>query len=227
MMKKVMIISLAVLFPLLLTAQETESNRLKHIRGGLYLKAGPVIPVGAYSQAQHVPFIPAKNPLPYLPAQLGAALDLGFIFYLGPSFANNLMRAGIDATFLSTWFNYASAPNSKSISYYYTYAGQKFGPVITINPVNRLMIDLSYKLNANISYHDESDAGWQPLPENATSTWGYSLFSNEVSMGIRYSILVLSFQYNFGTMNYNDFDSSNPDQEINNDTFRILFGFKF
>jgi hypothetical protein len=226
-MKKEVLISLVFIFPMFLTAQESESNRPAHIHGGLYLKLGPVIPVGKYAEGQSVPFIPAKDPLPYLPANAGAAFDLGFLFYLGPSFANHILRAGIDATFLSTWFNSTSPPDKTDWFYkYYTFIGQKFGPVITINPVNRLMIDVSYKLNANLSYHEELD-GWDPLSGGQTSSFGYNLFNQEVSLGFRYTILVLSFQYNFGTMNYNDADKDNFDQEINIDTFRILFGLKF
>jgi hypothetical protein len=226
-MKKALIISVAVIIPLLLSAQEDDSKRPAHIRGGLYLKAGLVIPVGLFAEGQSVPFIPKKNPLPYLPANPGAAFDLGFLFYLGPSFANHTLRAGIDATFLSTWFCSTSPPDKNDWFYkYYTFIGQKFGPVITINPVNRLMIDLSYKLNANLAYHEELD-GWDPLSSGQTSSFGYNLFNQEVSLGLRYTILALSFQYNFGTMNYNDADKNNIDQKINIDSFRILFGFKF
>ena len=88
------------------------------------------------------------------------------------------------------------------------------------------MIDVSYKINANFAYHEEYD-GWEPYTDGATSEYGYNLFCNELSLGIRYSVMLFSFQYNFGTMNYNNADKDNMEQKINIDTFRVLIGFKF
>jgi hypothetical protein len=227
-MKKILLFVCALITPFLLTAQEA-TGRPNHIHGGFYLKLGPVFPTGDYAKGQSVPFVnlnPPVTQLSYLPAKAGAAMDLGFLIYFGPSFANNYLRAGLDATFLSTWFNSTKPPSDNNkIEKYYSFIGQKFGPVITLNPINRLMLDFSYKINANFGYHDELD-GW-PLSDSQTSEYGYNLFSNEVSLGIRYSILLFSLEYNFGTMNYNDGKKDNQDQEIDVNTFRLLFGLKF
>jgi hypothetical protein len=227
-MRKIVLIIYALIIPLLLSAQDTK-GRPDYIHSGFYLKLGPVIPTGAYAKEQSVPFFnPANgNELYYLPAKLGAAMDLGFLIYFGPSFANNFLRAGLDATFLSVWFNSTKPPtNENMIEKYYSFIGQKFGPVITLNPVDRLMLDFSYKINANFGYHDELD-GWYPLSDSQTSEYGYNLFSNEVSLGVRYRVMVFSFQYNFGKMNYNDGNTNNWDQEIDINTIRIMFGVKF
>jgi hypothetical protein len=225
-MKKTTLFIIAIIFPLLLSAQDTK-GRPDYIKGGFYLKLGPVIPVGKYASGQTVPFILLKNPLPYLPAKMGVAMDLGFLIYLGPSFANNFLRAGIDATFLSAWFNSTKPPITDNlVQKYYSFIGQKFGPVITLNPIDRLMLDFSYKLNANFGYHEELE-GWDPLTDSQTSEYGYNLLGNEISLGIRYRIILFAFQYNFGTMNYNNADKSKMDQKIEINTFRILLGLKF
>jgi len=201
------------------------------IRSGFYLKLGPVFPVGQFARGQSVPFEVGSPPEPwtldYLPAKTGFGMDIGYLIYLGPQFAKGYLRAGIDAAFLSLWFNSVNPPVKEDRAQkYYSFAGQKFGPVITVNPVEKLMIDLSYKLNANISYHDELD-GWAPLSDAETSEYGVNLVFQEVSMSVRYRIMVFSFQYNFGTMNYNNVNKDRQDQKIRENTFRIMFGLKF
>jgi hypothetical protein len=170
--------------------------------------------------------LPYPQKLTYLPAKMGAAMDMGYLIYIGPAFANNILRAGIDATFLSLWFN-STRPDSvdQRIEQYYSFAGQKFGPVITINPVDRLMLNISYKLNFNIGYHDERNQ-WNPLSDSETSEYGVNLVFQEISLGISYRILDFSFQYNFGTMNYNNVSKSNQNQKIQENTFRIMIGLK-
>ncbi|MBC8314597.1 MAG: hypothetical protein ISR57_02660 [Bacteroidales bacterium] len=130
--------------------------------------------------------------------------------------ANNILRFGIDAIFLDGWFATATplpGSDKKASEVWYYFVGQKFGPLITINPVDRLMIDLSYKLNANISWHNND--------------WGAEILGQEIMMNIRYRVIVVSFMYNFGKINYNDFDSSRPEHKVDITTFRVLLGFKF
>jgi hypothetical protein len=202
--------------------------RKNYINSGFYFQVGPVFPNGNYAYDQ---LVPVTNPNPpvyalnYLPAQIGAAMDMGFLIYLGPSFANNHLRAGIDATFLSFWFNSTKPvdPANKYEHYYY-YAGQKFGPVITINPIDRLMIDISYKINANVAYHFDE---WHSLLNEEYSKYGVNLTQNEISLGIRYIIMKFAIQYNFGKMKYNNVDNSRPYQTIDANTLRIMVGLKF
>jgi len=109
-MKKIMIfgISLFLVLPLIVSSQELKpaASRTNRINSGFYLKIGPVFPIGKFSTGQVVTDY-AKTPpqIPYYAARMGAGMDLGFLIYLGPSFANKLLRAGIDATFLNFWFN--------------------------------------------------------------------------------------------------------------------------
>ncbi|HTX88582.1 MAG TPA: hypothetical protein VMC08_06300 [Bacteroidales bacterium] len=229
-MKKIYTLLLAtLLFPVMLTAQDLKPN---FIRSGFYFLVGPVLPMGAYRDGQTIPFKPQDHPainsLTYVPAKLGAALDMGYLIYIGPSFAHKILRAGIDATFISLWFNSTRLPSDtlkKNIEKYYSFAGQKFGPVLTINPVDRLMINLSYKLNFNIGYHDELD-NWSPLTDSETSEYGISMTFQEISLGLSYRLIDFEFQYNFGVMDYNNVSNSNQDQKVREDTFRIMIGLK-
>ncbi|MCX6251479.1 MAG: hypothetical protein NTX61_12090 [Bacteroidetes bacterium] len=194
-----------------------------YIESGFYIKVGPVFPMNKFTTQQRLKISSSSGYSIYDPAKMGAAMDMGYLIYLGPSFAGNHMRAGIDATFLSLFFNpskHDSTTGSDQKKYWYYFAGQKFGPVLTINPVDRLMIDLSYKLNANIGFvHHPVGTGWK-------DEWGHYLTSNEVSMNIRYRIILFSCQYNFGTITYDNFGSAFK-YKIENSTLRILIGFSF
>ena len=105
--------------------------------------------------------------LSYLPARTGAAMDLGFLIYFGPSFVHHILGAGIDATFISIWIN-PTRPDS-----------------------------------------------------SGTRT------NQELNLNIRYRVILVSYQYNFGKMPYNNIDTTRPKQVIETNTFRILIGFKF
>jgi hypothetical protein len=226
-----------VLFPTVFAFGQTSpsggTNHPDQITSGFYFKIGPVIPMGTYSTGQQLPiYNPSVTPhyytLSYLPAKIGGAMDMGFLIYIGPSFANNFLRAGIDATFLSLWFNSVDPVlnGEQKYEHFYSFAGQKFGPVVTVNPIDKLCLDISYKLCCNIGYHyDEwKDIG---LVDAQYSKYGINYLDQEISMGIRYRAILFSFQYDFGTMTYDNLTATRPDQVIPIDTFRILFGLKF
>jgi hypothetical protein len=217
----------------LIYAQETTTAnyqapvpaRQNYINSGFYFQLGPVFPQGEYAQDKYVPRDTIT--LPILGAKIGAALDLGFLVYIGPSFANKHIRLGIDATFLSLWYNSTKPKDPTSVTdHYYLYAGQKFGPVITINPIDRLMIDLSYKINANLAYHFGE---WHApeFPESSYSKYGANLTQSEFSLAVRYLIMKFAVQYNYGKMKYDNFDKARPSQTIQANTLRIMVGLYF
>jgi hypothetical protein len=197
-----------------------------NIRGGFYLKLGPSFAKGKFQSGQNLMFpddSTATN-LYYHPAKMGAAFDMGFLAYIGPAFANERIRAGIDVTFLTFNFNPVTINDTMDGSkyqYWYIFAGEKIGPVITINPVDKLMLDLSYKLNAYLAFNRHIVDG------SYTSEWGSNLFQNEISLGIRYKVVVVSFQYNFGKVIFNDLDNTKTSHYVENNTFRMLIGLKF
>jgi hypothetical protein len=211
--------------------KERAPNRIK---SGFYIKIGPSWPIGNF-KLQQTFFDTVSNSsknsgktikkVIYYPAKMGFAMDLGFLIYIGPAFAGNHLRAGIDASFVA--FSYNPAANlpdtikgSKSNFWYY-YLGQKFGPVLSICPIDRLVIDLSYKLNAYAAMVQH------PIGTAFKFEFGKNLTQNEISMNIRYAIILFSFQYNVGKISYNNFNKDNPIHQVENNTYRIMIGFKF
>lgn len=232
-------ITLALVFPLVSNAQEPQPIQPQQIqkvvnsasiRSGFYLKFGPVFPTGSFATGSTfytTTDVPGELvPLVYLPAKIGAAIDLGYLIYIGPAFANNRIRAGIDATFLTFSFNSTQPVLKEKVSqHYYYFGGQKFGPVITINPIDKLMIDLSYKLNANFCYYYGE---WGNISDALLTKYGVTFLQNEVSLTLRYRIAVFSAQYNFGSVTYDNVSESKPqDRTIDASTFRLLVGLKF
>ncbi len=221
------IISAIFIFFLISNLVQAQSS----INSGFYFQLGPVFPQGTYAAGDPqvltstgVHSIPGHG-ISYLPAKIGAGLDLGFLIYIGPAFAKKHIRAGIDATFLSVWYNSSKPDSATTVTdNYYYYGGQKFGPVITINPVDRLMIDLSYKLNFNLAYHFGE---WHSYADNSFSKYGANLTQNEMSVAIRYLIMKFALQYNWGKMTYDNLDKTRPSQMIQTNTLRIMVGLIF
>lgn len=188
------------------------------IRSGFYIKAGPSFPLGTFKSGN----IFAGNGTPgqesvFMASKTGPAMDLGFMIFIGPSFAKHFLRVGLDLTFLTINYQAAAVPDSLSgkdkWNMHYYFAGNKIGPMITINPIDRLMIDLSYKLNGYIAHCYDNE-------------WGKSYTQNEVELSVRYRFLILSCQYNWGKTKFNIFDKDKPVYDLPTNTFRILFGFK-
>jgi len=212
--------------------KERAPNR---IEAGFYIKFGPSFPIGNFSLEQTF-YDKVTNSsrssgttfkkVTFHPAKLGFAMDMGYLIYIGPAFAGNHLRLGIDASFIAFSYNPAAdlpdtISGSKKYTYWYYYLGQKFGPLLSICPVDKLVIDISYKLNAYVAYVQH------PIGTEFKSDFGKNLTQNEISMNIRYAIILFSFQYNFGNTAYNNFNSDNPIHQVENNTYRILVGFKF
>ena len=192
-----------------------------HIKGGFYLKFGGSFPMGEFNNDHQYLYNYPKtvDTIKFNRGKFGGVLEMGFLIYLGPSFARKHLRAGIDATFFTLSFNPTDQklpPNSsstKKYQYWYFFGGQKFGPLFTINPVDYLMIDLSYKINATAAWYN--------------NMWGMNLALNEVSLGIRYHVILFAFQYNWGKVKFTYNQLDNPTFQVDVTTFRVLIGFKF
>jgi hypothetical protein len=192
-----------------------------HIHSGFYLKLGGSFPMGEFPNSHNYPYKynGSVDTIRFNGAKFGGVFEAGYLIYLGPSFANHHLRAGIDATFFAVSFNPtdqklpANSSTSKKFEYWYYLGGQKFGPLFTINPVDYLMIDLSYKLNASAAWYH--------------SMWGMNLALNEVSLGIRYRLIMFAFQYNWGKIKFTYNHDDNPQYQVDVTTFRVLIGIKF
>ncbi len=205
------------------SAPEVKATRENQIATGYYFRVGPVIPVGNFRSLQVITEPTTNNNYYYERALTGGVMEMGYLIYLGPSFANKYLRAGIDASFLSFWFNPNKTDSVRSgnkMQYWYYFVGQKFGPIISVNPVDKLIIDVSYKINAVLAFnrHIGNDKYFDE--------WGKNLFQNEINLNIEYRLMMFSFEYNFGKVTFDNLDSSNPPHNVDVSTFRVLFGFK-
>jgi hypothetical protein len=198
-----------------LQAQSASSGKPNFITGGFYMKVGPGFPVGAFNTTQYT--IDEDGVLKTFDrAKTGFFGDFGYLIYLGPAFANKFLRAGIDATFFSGGFmgSYHDVqPDENKTNFRYFFLGERFGPLITVNPVDRLMVDLSWKLCLSISEYNE--------------LYGLNMWQQEISMGIRYRIMAFSVNYQMGDLNFNKFDKAAKDQIIQQNMVRIMIGLKF
>ncbi len=212
-MKKLL---LCLLLPVFLSL--STRGQENHINSGFYLRLGPAIPVGKFAtdQVAYGNGSLLDTLKVFSAAKTGFSTEFGYLIYIGPAFANHRLRAGIDAIFFSGGFNKSTHPvlvDNNKYDYWYFFFNQRFGPMITVNPVDRLMIDLSYKLGfAASEYNDE---------------WGYDMKQNEITLGIRYRLVSVGFSYDWGTINYNDFDKSNPKRLAEIDLMKIMVGLKF
>ena len=201
-----------------------------NIKSGFYLKLSALFPLGDYRTNKHIPDKSVNSVEPryryFDRAKPGAALDVGFLIFIGPSFANNKLRAGIDADFLSFSFNPTKPATSsywndpdyipgdrKDIKYWYIYTGHRFGPVISVNPIDYLIIDVSYKMGAKIARYEDD--------------WGWGYPDHCIGLNVRYRVMMFGVEYYSGKTNFNSFDSNNPDFIIHDRTLRVSAGFKF
>lgn len=209
-MRKLILLLLILGFAVSVSAQSVATyDKPNRIKGGFYMKFGPSFPVGPFKTLQ----IDGRT---FEPAKVGFFGDFGYLIYIGPAFANKFLRAGMDLTFLTAGFhashhNYLSGESK--IDYYYFFLGQKMGPLVTINPVDHLMIDLSWKLGFYAAEYNDD--------------WGSNLVQQEISLGLRYKLAAFSVNYHFGKINYNDFEKANPEQWAYDNAVKIMVGLKF
>ena len=199
--------------------QSRQPTHQNHLNSGFYIKLGGSFPMGEFANQQLYNDQGKTDTIAFNRGKFGGVFELGYIIYLGPAFAKNHLRAGLDATFLAMSFNpsdqnlASGSSSTKKLQYWYYFAGQKFGPIFTINPVDYLMIDLSYKINATAAWFN--------------NMWGMNLALNEVSFGIRYRVIMFGFQYNWGKVNYTYNNDNSLKCLVDNSTYRVLIGFKF
>jgi len=199
-----------------------------YLKPGFYLRISGVMPVGEFKTYKQFDDQDVESPFFFRyfdKARLGPSLDMGFLIYLGPPFAQNKLRAGIDATFLSVWYNPSKSLDGGYVNdstyipgdrtgakYWYASAGQRFGALFSYNPVDRLIIDLHFQIGTHLSRYEDY--------------WGYYLPDVIVGINMRYRVMMFTLEYYRGKTNFNGFDKENPDYFIRTDSFRFGFGVK-
>ena len=124
-MKKYLLTALLItlFFPLFSFSQEQvtpapviiqKERAPSSINSGLYIKLGPSFPIGNFALGQTFydqvtnssrSSSTTSKKVIFFPAKMGGAMDMGYLIYIGPAFAGNHLRAGIDASFIAFSFN--------------------------------------------------------------------------------------------------------------------------
>jgi hypothetical protein len=214
LLKKYRKLTSVIIFLMISLTAFTQSSE-NNIKTGFYIRFGPLIPIGEYSDGQYssdpiyygYPYYYDYRIYPY--AKVGISSELGSHFYIGPSMAKGKLRVGIDVTFMNFMFN---RTNSDDLANWYWFISQKVGPILTISPVKDFYLDIGFKLTPIVGYNGFYE------------DWGRHI-NEEVIFNIRFHQATLSFQIDPGSIRYDNFTDSGDLISIS--TFRILLGMTF
>ena len=137
---------------------------------------------------------------------------IGYIFETGSIFMINSlkiapdMRLGINVDYLSASYHKFSVGDNQ-IRENYFYIGSKIGPSFSYSPVKRLVFDVYAKFNpvwvAGSLWTDDSD-----LSEDQFYM-GFMGIKWSVGLNVRYSLLMLGFEFNPGYAKFKKYDTEN------------------
>jgi hypothetical protein len=133
----------------------------------------------------------------------GGLFEVGHIYMLNKIKIANGMRIGINVDFLSLDYHRFSVKSTKYSSNF-VYVGSKIGPSFSYSPVNKLVFDTYFKFNpvwvaGNVAlYNDENMEDDLFL--------GFMGIKYSVGLNVRYSILMVGFEFNpgFAKLKYYD-----------------------
>ena len=159
----------------------------------------------------------------------GAALSWGKTFYLHRRPIGNVLKFGLDWTWLD--LNGASFGQSLNSIFngnydetlYQLEAGMQLGPSITVNPVDHLKISTYFRVTPSFSA--------VYAVENELFLRNYATYFN-VGATVAWRLLSLGVEYRMGEVTYDDLGELSelmPGLEINLDTssWRVYFGLRF
>lgn len=147
--------------------------------------------------------------------KMGAVLEKGKIFYFKSNESPSIVNYGLDWTIISVTYN----PSKKAWNNYISKSGganatvsmpmvislfSKLGPVVSINPVEKLVIDLRGQVAAGVflfgPMYDETGYSFVALNGEAKSMLDYATLSIKPNIGItiRRAGIGLAFDYSPG-----------------------------
>jgi len=140
--------------------------------------------------------------------RIGGIFEFGSIFMLNSIKLAPGMRIGINLDYLSIDYHKFSS-SSLDQKYQFGYLGSKIGPSFSYSPVSRLVIDTYFKFNpvwvAGSSFMFNND-----LIED-TYFLGFMGIKYSVGLNVRYSILMVGFEYNPGYAKFRWWDKDNSE----------------
>jgi hypothetical protein len=193
-MKRVMVILLAV--AILPSAFAQEGN----LKTRSYLRVGFSIPTWRYYGRTGASSWPDGT------KRTGAILDYGTIFMLNAIKITNGVRLGVNVDYLSLRMNrllYNDVTNNMKGTWYFGYAGSKFGPSFSYSPVKHLVFDTYFKFNPvwAAMHYEKGGNG-----ESDKIYFGFIGWKYSVGLNVRYSLLMAGFEFNPGRMKFRQYD---------------------
>jgi hypothetical protein len=136
--------------------------------------------------------------------KIGGIFEVGSIFMLNSIKIAPGMRLGINLDYLSVNYHRFKDTEDKS-TYSFVYVGSKIGPSFSYSPVDRLVFDAYFKFHpvwidaAFFAYNDE-------LVEDDLFM-GFMGLKYSVGLNVRYSVLMLGFEFNPGIAKFRYYDT--------------------
>lgn len=136
--------------------------------------------------------------------RIGGMLEVGNIFMLNSLKIAPDMRLGINVDYLS--LNYHKFSESESdFAMNFFYFGSKIGPSFSYSPVSKLVFDVYAKINpiwvaGNVMAYHDSDT-------DDDFFLGFMGIKWSVGLNVRYSLLMLGFEFNPGYARFRYYDS--------------------
>jgi hypothetical protein len=137
--------------------------------------------------------------------RMGGIFEFGSIFMLNSIKLAPGMRIGINVDYLSIDYHRFSS-SSLDQKYHFGYLGSKIGPSFSYSPVNRLVIDTYFKFNPVWVAGSE----WLLYDED-NFFLGFMGIKYSVGLNVRYSILMVGFEYNPGYAKFRWYDKDNSE----------------
>jgi hypothetical protein len=170
-----------------------------------YIKFGIAQPKGAFGgeiRGDADPTIPYQG-LDNMGVKNGAAFEMGTIFYLNLPIPE-MLKAGIDFTFLDFAINPVDWTTAGGDFEYVEmdpmlFAGAKIGPVFSVNPVDKLIFDVYYKLAPAMvrapyfSYYNNGDDFTIEMPSKF-------IFNKAFGINMRFHALTLGWESYWGKL---------------------------
>lgn len=181
-MKKILILLVSTIFTSAAFSQEG------NLKKQFYIRVGASIPTWKYYGLDE------RNDFPDNTKRIGGIFEAGSIYMLNGIKLANGMRIGINVDYLSLGINRFSF--EENFTNNLVFFGSKIGPSFSYSPVNHLVFDTYVKFNpvwAAINF-DKSDASGV---ENDLYI-GFMGIKYSVGINVRYSVLMLGFEFNPG-----------------------------
>lgn len=185
-MKKLLVLALIVLFSIPSFAQENGD-----LENQFYFRFGWSSPSWkSYG-------LDGKDDFPDEVRRFGGVFELGSIFYINRLKIADGVRLGINADYLS--ISGQAFDVSDDVNLYNVFIGSKVGLAFSYNPVSTLVIDAIAKLNpvwgAGVGLQVDGD-----MDRDEDVFIGYMGIKYSIGVNVRWSVIMVGFEYNPGSM---------------------------